>query len=348
MTGTKHREPSAFILDDDDAVKPTAGKASRQAHIAFEAESESNVTVVPPALPHRARHRVRWGAVLVSALAALFSLWAGYATTRLIEDMFAASPALGWLASVTAALAGFAALAIVTREIWGLFRLRRIEHLQISAARAINQDDAEAAQETLAALDQIYGGRADIAWSLSTFQSHRGDVMDGSDRVKLFDRLVISPLDEAAHKIIARRARRVTLLTTVTPIAALDIAFVAAMNLGMMRELAELYGGRPSILSTFRLARLVIGHLALTGGLALSDNVMQHVVGKGLLGRLSSRFGEGAVNGIMTSRIGLAAQEVCRPIPLPTGRKETLTSLLREVVSFGSSKAPAAGPPLET
>ncbi len=80
---------------------------------------------------------------------------------------------------------------------------------------------------------------------------------------------------------------------------------------------------------------MVATHLAVTGGLALSDNLIQHFVGKGLLGKLSARFGEGAVNGILTSRIGLAATDVCRPIPRETATRDTLTSLLKEVMTFG-------------
>ncbi len=166
--------------------------------------------------------------------------------------------------------------------------------------------------------------------------------MDPKDRIRLLDRLVIRPLDEEFHRIIARRARRVTLLTTVTPAAALDIVFVAAQNLRMLRELAELYGGRPSTLSTLKLARMVVAHLAVTGGLALSDNLIQHLVGKGLLGRLSARFGEGAVNGILTSRIGLAARDICRPVPEAESTKETLGSLLRELVTLNEGKEPGA------
>ena len=56
-------------------------------------------------------------------------------------------------------------------------------------------------------------------------------------------------------------------------------------------------------------------------------------VGKGLLGRLSARFGEGAVNGILTARVGLAARDVCRPIPQEASAKETLGSLMKELVS---------------
>ena len=102
---------------------------------------------------------------------------------------------------------------------------------------------------------------------------------------------------------------------------------------------AGFFGVHAAALGTLKLARMVVGHLAVTGGLALTDNVMQHVIGKGILGRLSARFGEGAVNGIMTARIGLAARDVCRPIPQDRASKETLGSLLRELVGVGDGGA---------
>ena len=162
---------------------------------------------------------------------------------------------------------------------------------------------------------------------------YEGDILDGRDRIRLAERHLVDWRDAEAHRIIAHAARRITLLTTVAPTAALDILLVAAQNLRMMRELATLYGGRPSTLATLRLARMVISHLAVTGGIALSDNLLQHVVGRGLLGRLSSRFGEGTVNGILTARVGLAARDVCRPIPQETSAKDTLGSLMKELVT---------------
>jgi putative membrane protein len=332
MTGN-HRKPAAFVLDD--------GEKPKSRHkIEFDEQESVSDLVVLPQVPRRTSKGFRWGFVLVSAVASLLSLWAGLTITTLIEDFFARSAPLGWLATGIAGIAGLAALAIILREIWGLARLRRIEHIQEISARAINLDETAAASETIASLAGIYGNRSDTAWGMKTFRDHSNDIMDPRDRVRLLDRLVIRPLDEESHRIIARRARRVTLLTTVTPAAALDIVFVAAQNLRMLRELAELYGGRPSTLSTLKLARMVVAHLAVTGGLALSDNLIQHLVGKGLLGRLSARFGEGAVNGILTSRIGLAARDVCRPVPEAESTKETLGSLLRELVTLNESKTP--------
>lgn len=332
MTGN-YRKPTAFVLDDEEKPK------SRH-KIEFDEHESVGELVALPQVPRRASKSFRWGFVLVSALASLLSLWAGLTITTLIEDFFARSATLGWLALGVAGLAGLAALVIVFREIWALARLRRIENIQETSARAINLDEVTAATETISAIESIYGNRSDTAWGLKSFHDHKNDIMDPKDRIRFLDRLVIRPLDEESHRIIARRARRVTLLTTVTPAAALDIVFVAAQNLRMLRELAELYGGRPSTLSTFKLARMVVAHLAVTGGLALSDNLIQHLVGKGLFGRLSARFGEGAVNGILTSRIGLAARDVCRPVPEAESTKETLGSLLRELVTLNDGKEP--------
>lgn len=331
-TETKHRAPQAFKLESEVATKKT-----KPTKIEFTPEEpEHELTTVPFAAEQNISMRPRWGFILISALASLFTLWLGLSATQIVEGFFARSVFLGYLALGVASVAGFAALAIILREIWGLFRLRRIEQLQLSASHALNQDDASSADIAVAGLKKLYASRADIAWNLKNLNLHTDDIMDPRDRVRLAERYLVDPLDETAHRIIAKRARRVTLLTTVTPAAALDILFVGAQNLAMLREIASLYGGRPSTLATFRLARMVVTHLAVAGGLALSDNFLHLFVGKGLLGRLSARFGEGAVNGILTARIGLAAREVCRPVPQENSKRETLSSLVKELANFSN------------
>ena len=335
------RHPKAFVIEDDEAKAETATGHKRKPRaitgIEFPAEEEAAELAVLAPAPPRPRG-FRWGSLLLGSLASLFMLWAGLAVTQLVENFFARSTLLGYMALAVAGLAGFAALAIVAREIWSLMRLNRIEHIQADAARALNFDDAAAAGRAIDGLTRMHRGRHDALWGLQSIRQHEADVMDARDRLRMVERYLVAPRDDDAHRVIARAARRVTLITTVTPTAALDMAFVAAQNLRMIRELATLYGGRPSLLATLRLARMVLGHLAVTGGLALSDNVLQHVVGKGLLGRLSTRFGEGAVNGIMTARIGVAARDVCRPIPQEPAAKETLGSLMRELVSLDRSE----------
>ena len=329
---SEHRNPQAFVLDEPEGQDPPQRKPRAITGITFEPEvDEGALIVMPPAVARPARFR--WGALLFSALFTLLTMWAGLSITKLVEDFFARSPILGWTALAIAGIAAFAALAIILREIWALARLRRIEHIQVDAAHAINTDDTAAAKRAVEQLKSLYAGRSDAQLGLREMKRYEADILDGRDRIRLAERHLVDWRDAEAHRIIAHAARRITLLTTVAPTAALDILLVAAQNLRMMRELATLYGGRPSTLATLRLARMVISHLAVTGGIALSDNLLQHVVGRGLLGRLSSRFGEGTVNGILTARVGLAARDVCRPIPQETSAKDTLGSLMKELVS---------------
>ncbi len=327
------RKPRAFVIEPETSTKHRASP-----NIEFTTTEPAAELVNVPEMPQpMPRSGWPWGSIMIAALAALISLWAGVAITRMIEGFFESSPLLGWTATGIAAIAGFSALALVFREIWGLLRLHRIEALQHQAVTALNTGEEKSVSATLASLRSLYGNRLDLAWNLRELAGHDTDIISPLDRLRLAERLLLEPLDEQTHRIIARRAKRVTLLTTVTPIAALDVAFVAAQNIAMLRELASLYGGRPSTLATLRLSRLVLMHLAVAGGLALSDNFFHLFVGKGIIGKLSARFGEGAVNGILTSRIGLAAVDVCRPIPKPPAKRESLTSLMREIVSFSDS-----------
>ncbi len=325
------RAPQAFVIEE----KPHSKKLKPEINFTVEEKLHDVVIIPHTAVPKRGW---RWGSILIGSGFTLLSLWAGLTITQMIDAFFASSPFMGWVALSVASLAGLAALVLLAKEIIGLARLRRIERIQLVAAHALNQDDEASARKTVAELTSLYKTKSDAAWNLKNFETHASDILDPRDRVRLLERYLVDPLDEPAHRIIARRAKRVTLLTTVTPAAALDILFVAAQNMAMLREIATLYGGRPSTFATFKLARMVITHLAIAGGMALSENFLHLFVGKGILGRLSARFGEGAVNGILTSRIGLAACEVCRPIPQESTKRETLASLLKELTSFSTTE----------
>ena len=189
-----HRKPAAFVLDDEDKPK------SRH-KIEFDEQESVADLVTLPQVPRRTSKGFRWGFVLVSALTGLLSLWAGLTITTLIEDFFARSTTLGWLATSIASLAGLAAFAIIFREIWSLARLRRIEHIQEISARAVNFDEATAATETIVAIESIYRNRSDTAWGMKVFRDHSNDIMDPRDRIKLLDRVVIKPPIEIAPEL---------------------------------------------------------------------------------------------------------------------------------------------------
>ena len=140
------RAPRAFVLEPEPQEEQPQRKPRAITGITFEPESAAGDLIVMPPAPLARPRRFRWGTLLLSALFTLVTLWAGLAVTQLVEDYFARSPVLGWVALGVAAIAALAALVIIAREVWALARLRRIEHIQVDAAHAINADDAAAAK----------------------------------------------------------------------------------------------------------------------------------------------------------------------------------------------------------
>ena len=169
---------------------------------------------------------------------------------------------------------------------------------------------------------------------LARLAEHEADIMSAAELLRLSERTLVAPLDPLARATVAASAKRVSVVTAVSPGALIDMLFVAAENLRMLRRLATLYGARPGALSLIKLARMVVTHIVLTGGIALGDDVIQQLVGHGLTAKLSARLGEGLFNGALTTRIGLAAIDVCRPLPYIEVQRPRFRELVAEVAGF--------------
>lgn len=280
-----------------------------------------------------------WGVLFLASVISLITLGLGLWFTQIIEGLFARHEWLGWGASGLLATALLCLFAIIIREIIALWRLRKLGRIREDVMRAM-EDDNVSSKKVLRQLIGLYDGRKEMQWHLSRLVSHDSDIIDDRDRLILSERYLMQPLDHEAKQIIATAAKRVSVVTAVNPAASLDVIFTGYQILRMLRQLTSLYGSRPGSVGTLRLASMVGSHLAVTGGLALSDTLIQQFLGKGLAGRLSAKLGEGTVNGIMTARIGIAALDLCRPMPFSDlerpGLKEFITTLAG---SFGTPKA---------
>jgi putative membrane protein len=166
-----------------------------------------------------------------------------------------------------------------------------------------------------------------LAHGRAQLESHLRDIIDGRDLVRLSERELMAPLDQEARGLIAAAARRVSVVTAISPRAAVDMFFVLVTALGLMRKLALLYGGRPGALGLMKLMRHAISHIALTGGMAASDSLIQQMIGHGVAAKLSAKLGEGVLNGLLTARLGLAAMDATRPLPFTALRRPALNDL---------------------
>jgi len=250
-----------------------------------------------------------------SALSGLLSLALTLWVTQLVEGLFAHSALLGTIGLALAAAFAVAALILLSREVRAMLRQNRIAHLHLALAAARAENDGPAARARLNELCDLYVSRPETAQARARLKSLADEIIDGKDLIDLAERTLIAPLDAAARKEIAAAAKRVSIVVTVSPRAILDVIFVAAQAIALMRRIAEIYGGRPGLFGFFKLARSVGAHLAITGGLAIGDSLLQQLVGHGLAAKLSARLGEGVLNGLLTARVGLSAMAVCRPTP---------------------------------
>ena len=89
----------------------------------------------------------------------------------------------------------------------------------------------------------------------------------------------------------------------------------------------------------FKLFRQVMSHLAVTGGVSVTDSVIQQVVGHGIAARLSARLGEGMVNGLLTARLGLLTMDVVRPLPFEALPRPALNDLVGGLLQSPDSGA---------
>ena len=333
---SKPRRPATFRLDDPGVIVVDADETMRPArgtiHVTPETDPASlPVPLEPPVVEKRG---VRWGTVFWAGVAGLTLLGVGLGIAQLIENLFAHSEALGVLGIALSAAAALALAVIAGREIRALLRLAEIETLHRRASAVLLSDDRAESRAILRDLIKIAHQNPQLARARTALIGHADDIIDGADMIKLAERELMGPVDDEARRLVSAAAQRVSVVTAISPRAAIDVLFVFVASLRLIRQLARLYGGRPGALGMIRLLRHVIAHLAITGGMAASDSVVQQMLGHGIAAKLSQRLGEGVLNGLLTARLGLAAIDVTRPLPfaaLPQPKLSDLaTDLLRK------------------
>jgi len=332
---SQHRRPATFKLDDPGVIVMDPDDASRPVRGTVRVTPEAEPALLPVAVeaPIVPVHKgFRWATMFWIAIGGLTTLGLGLGVTRLIEDLFARSEGLGILGLAFAFAAALAFVVVVAREAFGLIRLAAIEKLHLRAASVLESDNRAESRAVVHELLKIAHQNPHLARARTALEGHADDIIDGADMIRLAERELMTPLDSEARRLISSAAQRVSIVTAVSPRALVDVLFVFAVSLRLIRQLARLYGGRPGAFGMIRLMRHVISHMAITGGMAASDSLIQQVLGHGLAAKLSQRLGEGVLNGLLTARLGLAAIDVTRPLPFTALPRPVLTDLAKDLL----------------
>ena len=136
--------------------------------------------------------------------------------------------------------------------------------------------------------------------------------------------------DARAVTVIARAARDVGLGSGFAPTPLIAALIVVLRSMAMVRQVAAGYGHRPGAAGTWLLARRILTGAAVVASVdALSDSFAEitgdlvqeldlPLFGRlpaTVLAKLTARSAEGLIGARKAARIGLAAMELCRPLP---------------------------------
>lgn len=343
------RQPAAFPIAPQRPAEekerpapvrqPRAARPEEAVVIAAEIDvfDEPDAAIAEPP-PATRRKRSVLASIFFGASGLLVSLAIGLWIDGLVREMFSRADWLGWFAAGVASVAVLALVVIIARELAGLARLASVEKLREAGREAIERDDARAARKVVDELAVLVSRRPETAAGRRALKALRDDIIDGSDLVRLGEAELLGPLDARAQTLILDAAKRVSVVTAVSPRALVDIAYVLYEAAKLIRRLADLYGARPHTLGFIRLFRDVLAHLAVTGVVAASDEFVHQIVGQGLAARLSAKLGEGVVNGMMTARIGVAAMETVRPLPFSALKRPGMGDFLAALSAFTRKK----------
>ncbi|NUH67239.1 TIGR01620 family protein [Sulfitobacter sp. S0837] len=326
------RGPILFDLEGDSKPQPSVAEAQPVPDVEFEA---------PPPKGQAMQIAAQLAARKPSKLLRLFWALAGALITALVSiaawtfvtDLMARYPLLGW--AMTLLLGAFLlVLALLSlRELAAFGRLARLDGLRHDAGEALAQADLAAARSVTDRLEALYKHREDTRWGRDRLAELRGDQFDAEALIGLAEREVLAPLDRAAIREVEAAARQVAAVTALVPLALADVAAALSSNLRMIRRIAEIYGGRSGFFGSWRLTRAVLSHLVATGAVAVGDDLIEPLLGGSLVAKLSRRFGEGLVNGALTARVGVAAIEVCRPLPFAREKRPGVRGIIKRALT---------------
>ncbi|MCU5775637.1 YcjF family protein [Erwiniaceae bacterium BAC15a-03b] len=176
-----------------------------------------------------------------------------------------------------------------------------------------------------AGLDQ--GHPALQRWQASLHETH-----NDREIVALYAQLVQPVQDRQARREISRSAAESTLMIAVSPLALVDMAFIAWRNLRLVNRIAAIYGIELGYFSRLRLFRLVLLNIAFAGASELVREVGMDWISQDIAARLSARAAQGIGVGLLTARLGIKAMALCRPLPWLEDDKPRLGDFRRELI----------------
>ncbi|MDO4430540.1 MAG: TIGR01620 family protein [Lonepinella koalarum] len=283
-----------------------------------------------------------WGAKLMMAIVLLFLVASIAQSLQWLIDTWLAKQ---WI-YFAFALVGFGlvmlGLSVLFKELWRLRYLRQHMLCQQKSRQFIGENSQSAVQmAAVLTADQTTQFCTEIA-------KNRGVDEQGVDFIRwkkqlnpthsaqeialLFSYNVLQSIDKKAKKIVIKTAVESAALVAVSPLAIVDMFFVAWRNIRLINQIAQLYGMELGYFSRLQLMKWVLVNMAFTGVVELIQDMGMDWLSQDLTAKLSARAAQGIGVGILSARLGIKAIEFCRPMVFQRNERVRLSHIQQELL----------------
>ena len=225
-----------------------------------------------------------------------------------------------------------ATAALIWRSYQNIVTLRMITALQQEGQQLMTSQSYGNAIYYINRVAHLYLDRPTTKLRLEQFYLTIKDTYQDQEVCALFSKQIMQEIDQQAHYIITQRSKETALLVMISHVAWLDTLLTLWRNVRMIQEIATLYGGRPSLLSSISLIKDVLQNLIYADVSEIAAEGIAEILGGSMLSIFSTQMAQGLGSSILTARVGLRAMQVCRPLPFLETEKPRLKEIRKEVI----------------
>jgi putative membrane protein len=146
---------------------------------------------------------------------------------------------------------------------------------------------------------------------------------------------ILAPIDRQAEALIRGAIAQTVIFTAINPVAFIEGLFFVGRGLRLVRQIAELYGGRPGFIGSVHLMRRLIVGSGAVGAADIVGNVLTQKLG-GILNKVTLGVAEDVAESVYAAQkvatFGIASMRLCRPIPFTPGAVPSVSGLVAHAI----------------
>lgn len=323
--------PSSLVHEPEPEVYADSA-APRDANYQY-SEHYASANAQPLNVPNNyAVHQSPW-IWLLGSLSLLLVTLSVLDTFNFIADQFESSFFMGGFFLILISTLLWTVTILTWRSYQGVRGIRNIAHLQQQGAQLMEQDSHGDAMYFIRKVAVLYHQRPDLKARLERFYGSVNDCHSDREVCSLFSHYVLKDVDQQAYRIVAQRSKETAFMVMLSQVALLDTVLTLWRNVKMIRDIASLYGARPSFLGSTSLIIAVVQSLLYADVSEMLAESMAETLGNSFLSVMSAQAAQGVGSGILTARVGIKAMQVCRPLPFTESEKPRIKDIRWDILS---------------